>query len=687
MLIVKILVANLFICLVFFSFSPPVYAEDSQELVDIFSLSLEDLLKIKVTSVSRSEESIIDAPQVITVYTPEQMRLLGLRTINDVLALVPGYDIQRQLRTERIFTRGNRESVLALFDGVPINDIVDNQVHLDRAFQLDNIDHIEITRGAGGVMWGHNAFLGVVNIITKQPTQTSGAQINISRASYDDNQLGFALTKQVNDWSWFVSGHYNSKKNPDINYQYYQQRGIKSVNENSYWADLFVKSQYKNWTFTLRNDWQKQTSPVYDARPYLLTEKPLVERDPLTLAIINYDQQLSDTTKFSARISWMKRKFMLFAPHDPDHQFNQTDDKWNDLKMNRAIADFKWTYQEDKIRAVGGINIDYARNYHSVFSQYPVDGGARINSPVNASAKLRYLSGYGQLKYDYSPTLTLGAGLRAEFSKELYQNDFGGDFKAIAVPNQYLVNINAIYHPNVKHTFKFILSNGLRRPSVEQSSSRVTGFEGNVNVSEEKVYSIEVDHTWQVSSNISWRNNISYNDLRGLLDFRKQGDRQIASNLDRAYIYSYESELNYQINERNNGFINLNYKNGRTRDNETFSIENTNKININIVNRYSIDDGIYWSNIIRYVGKKEDSHLPDNGLAPFSDSPLTKVPAYTTWDTGIVCDKLPIKNIALSFFIYNAFDKEYIHQSRPSRAGLAEKQPGRNFMLRVDYQF
>jgi iron complex outermembrane receptor protein len=198
--------------LLLFSLSFPLYAENSQELVDIFSLSLEDLLKIKVTSVSRSEESIIDAPQVISVYTPEQMRLLGLRTIDDVLALVPGYDIQRQLRTERIFTRGNRESVLALFDGVPINDIVDNQIHLDQAFQLDNIDHIEIIRGAGGVMWGHNAFLGVVNIITKKPTQTTGAQVNITRGSYNDNQLGLSFAKHFNDWSWFVSGHYNSKK-------------------------------------------------------------------------------------------------------------------------------------------------------------------------------------------------------------------------------------------------------------------------------------------------------------------------------------------------------------------------------------------------------------------------------------------------------------------------------------------
>ncbi len=677
----------LFKYLLLFSLSFPLYAEDNQELVDIFSLSLEDLLKIKVTSVSRSEESIIDAPQVVTVYTPEQMRLLGLRTIDDVLALVPGYDIQRQLRTERIFTRGNRESVLALFDGVPINDIIDNQVHLDQAFQLDNIDHVEIIRGAGGVMWGHNAFLGIVNIITKKPTQTAGTQVNITRASYNDNELGFSLTKHFNDWSWFVSGHYNSKKNPDINYQYYQQKNLKAVNKTSYWADAFIKGQYKNWTLTLRHDWQKKTSPVYDARPYLLTEKPLVERDPLTLAIINYEQQLSDTTAFSARISWMQRKFMLLAPHDPDHQYNQTDDKWNDLTMNQAIADFQWTFQENKLRAVGGVNINYARNYHSLFSQYPIDNSARIDSPANASAKLRYLSAYGQIKYAYSSTLTFGTGLRAELSKEQYQNDFGGQFKTIAVPNQYLGNINVIYKPNEYHAVKFILSNGLRRPSVEQSSSRVPGFEGNINVSEEKVYSIEIDHTWQLSNNISWRNNLSYNDLRGLLDFREQGNHFMASNLDRAHIYSFESELNYKINERHNGFINLNYKEGKTQQYENFSIDNTNKININVVHRYLLDEGVYWSNIIRYVGKKEDSHIPDNGLAPITNTSLVKVPAYTTWDTGVVCDELPIKNLALSFFIYNALNKTYIHQSRPLRAGLAEKQPGRNFMLRLDYQF
>jgi len=43
--------------------------------------------------------------------------------------------------------------------------------------------------------------------------------------------------------------------------------------------------------------------------------------------------------------------------------------------------------------------------------------------------------------------------------------------------------------------------------------------------------------------------------------------------------------------------------------------------------------------------------------------------------------------VPLVFFVYNALNKTYIHQSRPLRAGLAEKQPGRNFMLRLDYQF
>lgn len=137
-------------------------------------LSLEDLLNVKVTVASRTETTILEAPAMVTVFTAEDFRRMGARDLRDVLRTVPGFEvgIRGQLGYIEFGLRGvltdNTEKIRILLDGVPVNENLEGSgtiIFGDMA--LDNIQQIEIIRGPGSALYGTNAFVGVISILTK----------------------------------------------------------------------------------------------------------------------------------------------------------------------------------------------------------------------------------------------------------------------------------------------------------------------------------------------------------------------------------------------------------------------------------------------------------------------------------------------------------------------------------------
>ncbi len=128
-----------------------------------------------VIAAQKVRTTIQEAPSIITVVTRQQMRERGYRTLNDVLRTVPGFEGDRWEYNgwhKEAFARGNPQTVLVLLNGVNIVEPVRNTVSLDRKIPLELIERIEVTSGPGGVLWGSNALLGIVNIVTRGPDDT-----------------------------------------------------------------------------------------------------------------------------------------------------------------------------------------------------------------------------------------------------------------------------------------------------------------------------------------------------------------------------------------------------------------------------------------------------------------------------------------------------------------------------------
>jgi len=151
---------------------------------DLTGISLEDLMNIQVTSVSKKEQKLSRTGAAVYVITQEDIHSSGASNIPDLLRMAPGVNVaQINANSWAISVRGFNgryaDKVLVLIDGRSVFSPVTSGVFWDQQdVPLDDIERIEIIRGPGGTVWGANAMNGVINIITKSAKNTQGGLIN-----------------------------------------------------------------------------------------------------------------------------------------------------------------------------------------------------------------------------------------------------------------------------------------------------------------------------------------------------------------------------------------------------------------------------------------------------------------------------------------------------------------------------
>jgi iron complex outermembrane receptor protein len=147
---------------------------------DLTSTSIEDLMNMEVTSVSKKEQMLSQVAAAIFVITQEEIRRSGATNIPDLLRFVPGLDVaQINGSTWAISARGFNlqfaNKLLVLIDGRAVYSPLFGGVNWDtQDVPLEDIERIEVIRGPGGAVWGANAVNGVINIITKKAEDTPG---------------------------------------------------------------------------------------------------------------------------------------------------------------------------------------------------------------------------------------------------------------------------------------------------------------------------------------------------------------------------------------------------------------------------------------------------------------------------------------------------------------------------------
>lgn len=303
-----------------------------EDEADMLDMSLEDLMNMEVTSVSKKAERLQDVASSIYVVSSEDILNSGATNIIEVLRNVPGFwavqdHYSSANATMRNSTPANVDpgTVLYLLDGTPIQDLMGATFSfLNFDIPLDEIDRIEVIRGSGGTIYGANSATGVVNIFTKNPESYDGMNVRAEGAAPGyaaasiraggslSNKLaisGYAKYRYFSGWEslagkdedgndvTLVKGE--TEFTEDYEKMAHYSAGLKlnfNINEKS---TLSFKSHFNGMNKTTYSNW-------YGVDFALTQDDHVVENNVKAnrlVANLRFDHQFSDTHSLFARVS------------------------------------------------------------------------------------------------------------------------------------------------------------------------------------------------------------------------------------------------------------------------------------------------------------------------------------------------------------------------------------------------
>jgi iron complex outermembrane receptor protein len=221
-------------------------ADDHQnDVPDVTAMSMEDLMNMRVTSVSKRTQKLADAAAAIFVITLDDIRRSGATNIPEALRMAPGIQVARIDENKwAIASRGFNgrfdNKLLVLIDGRSVYTPLFSGVYWNlQDVMLEDVDRIEVIRGPGATLWGANAVDGVINIITKPAGSTQSALVT---AAAGTEQRGAAGVR------------YGGKLKKDTYYRAYAK--YFNVGPSVYpSSDTTANDGWDTWGIGFRTDW------------------------------------------------------------------------------------------------------------------------------------------------------------------------------------------------------------------------------------------------------------------------------------------------------------------------------------------------------------------------------------------------------------------------------------------------
>ncbi len=264
----------------------PEESNTSQE--EMFDLSMEDLMNVTVESATKSSVSLQKAPSIIRVYTDKDIEKFGFITLRDVLNSIPGVMIQENKEGQQgVWIRGVQaeynEKMLFLIDGVPMRDLYTGNFNVDEMVPLENVEKVDVLNGPGSVLYGTNAFAGVISITTK----SKGKSVQVAYGSF--NRIEAYGEYDVG--GLYVSGKYYSS---DGFQPEYMSDGLqRTVNQRATLGYGNIKYSRKDLTIGA-----SISSYKYPFKYHETNRETQYTRTPIT-AYFRYNPKLSETSSLN----------------------------------------------------------------------------------------------------------------------------------------------------------------------------------------------------------------------------------------------------------------------------------------------------------------------------------------------------------------------------------------------------
>ncbi len=163
--------------------------------LDLAALSLEELMDVEVSLVSRREEPLFETAAAVTVITGDDLRRSGATSLPEALRLIPGVqasrlDANKWAVSARGFADRVSQKLLVLIDGRSVYSPIFGGVFWEvQDLMLEDVERIEVIRGPGATLWGANAMNGILNIVTRSSADTQGRLVALTAGNEERGAL------------------------------------------------------------------------------------------------------------------------------------------------------------------------------------------------------------------------------------------------------------------------------------------------------------------------------------------------------------------------------------------------------------------------------------------------------------------------------------------------------------------
>ncbi|MBU0945927.1 MAG: TonB-dependent receptor [Proteobacteria bacterium] len=630
--------------------APPSYLWAADE--EMLDLELSQLMQIQITSAGRKEQNLADVAAAVYVINQEAIHNSGATSIPEALRMVPGLQVLRMSSnkwaiTSRGFNGVFSNKLLVQIDGRSVYTPSYSGVYWDvQNVVLEDVDRIEVIRGPGATLWGANAVNGIINIITKQSSDTQGGLISVAAGNHEDGIASFRYGAQLTEDTY---GRLYVHRHDQDSYQH--QADETDAHDDS---QLSSGGFRLDGDFGLQNNWTVQGDLYHgDASqlifPYWTANSPMpstvddqTESDGYNL-LSRWQHKISETN------TWTLQAYFDATERDEVY-LGQTHHTF-DLDFQHRL---QWANLHDLVWGLGYRNIseEFANSYM-----------VSIN-PAEKTSEL--FSGFIQDEISLIENT-----LKVTLGTKLEHNDYTGF--------EVQPSARLLWKATPNNTIWTSVSRAVRTPSRVEDSGKIVleplpippfpkiSVYGNPELEAETVIAYEAGYRYSPSSVFSTDLSFFYNDYNDLADYRRIDMTSIMfTNGIEGHSYGLEISnqwrpLSWLTAELNYSYIELKMT-SLDMSNQVFSIselvseESSPKHQLSLRSSIDLSETVHFNILGRYVDQIQTS-----GQAAYSSGII--VDDYVALDVNIIWQ--PTKNLELMLVGQNLLDSnhlEFVHE-------------------------
>lgn len=468
-------------------------------------MDLAELMKVTVTSVSKKEQDLADAPAAIYVITQEDIRRSGVTSIPEALRMAPGLQVARVASNKwAVSSRGLggefSNKLLVMVDGRTVYTPVFSNTYWDtQNTLLEDLDRIEVIRGPGATLWGANAVNGVINIITKSSADTQGGLVSLGTGNIDEVLSGFRYGGQLNSsTTGRVYLTYNQRDSFDLL--------ADDTDANDDWNNLAGGFRLDG-EMTGANTWTLQ-GDLYRNQENQTVEPLFIPTPPFAIR----DQSELDAQGGNIKGNWEKQFGLSSLKSQVYFDYVNRDEVYGEQTYRTTDLDIQYDHELGTRHSIsfgaGYRNIDAEIRETFIITDLPEGSYDLFSAFVQDSIEL--------VKDRF--WLTLGT--------KWEHNDFTG--------HEWQPSGRVLWKPKDNHSLWASISRAVRTPSfVERQSEVILGFNpsipsppfsqfvtvsGSDEFDSEEVIAYEAGYRWLATPDISLDLAFFYNDYSDLFD-------------------------------------------------------------------------------------------------------------------------------------------------------------------------